>query len=201
MAMTGTQIFITALVVIVAVLVVMLAALKLKTPATAELSIQKGLSLKVSVSPADKDRATEATVEAAKARGQSSDAAANIVRSKLSEVRQVHLKRVLWVDDHPDNNVYESLALMRLGFLITTATSNDAACRYLAEADFDAIITDFGGSGIVGVAQRASPPIPLVVYTVRADERREELVAAGALAVEDEPGALIVAMLAISSPR
>jgi CheY-like chemotaxis protein len=95
---------------------------------------------------------------------------------------------------------------MRLGFIITTATSNLAARRYLAEAHFDAIITDLGrrdrsdnGAQLIGDAKGACPAIPLIVYTLRADERRDELVAAGASAVEDKPETLIAVMLLIAS--
>lgn len=206
MAMSANQIFVLGLVVVIVVLVVLLRALRSKTPATAELSIHKAFSLKVSLSPAEKERATNDAAEAAKARGQSVEAAADAVRAKLSTVQQVRLKRVLWVDDHPDNNVYESLALMRLGFIITTATSNNAARSYLAEAYFDLIITDLGRDGtdddgwrLIRELQTASRKIPLVVYTVKADERGRELVAAGASAVEDKPGQLIATILTIAS--
>jgi CheY-like chemotaxis protein len=206
MAMTGTEIFIVALVIIIAVLLVLVLALKYKIPAAVELSVHKALTLKVSLSPAEKDRAINDAAEAAKARGQSVEAATDVVRSKLSSVQQVRLKRVLWVDDHPDNNVYESLALMRLGFITTAATSNNAARTYLAEAYFDLIITDLGRDGtdddgrrLIREQQTASRKIPLVVYTVKADERRSELVAAGAYAVVDEPGQLIASILTIVS--
>ncbi|MGA8330991.1 MAG: response regulator [Mycobacterium sp.] len=206
MAMTANQIFTLGLAAVVVVLVVLLLALRTKTPATAELSIHKAFSLKVSLSPDEKEKATNDAAVAAKARGQSVEAATEAVRSKLSTVQQVRLKRVLWVDDHPDNNVYESLALMRLGFIITTVTSNKAARIYLAEAYFDLIITDLGRDGtdddgqrLIREQQTASRKIPLVVYTVKADERQRELIAAGASAVEDQPGQLIATVLTIAS--
>jgi hypothetical protein len=102
MAMTGTQLFVLSLALIIAVLVVLLVALKSKIPATVELSIQKALSLKVSLTPAEKDKAAKDTAKAADARGLPSKAAADAIRSKLSDVQHVPLKRVLWVDDNPD---------------------------------------------------------------------------------------------------
>ncbi|MDW5614086.1 response regulator [Mycolicibacterium sp. D5.8-2] len=199
--MSGTQIFIIALLLVVGVLALLLISMRSKTPTQAKLSVQNVFSLEFSVTPEDIDRAANAAGDAAEGRGQSSEEAATEVRSELAPFERLHLQRVLWVDDHPDNNVFEVLALMQLGFLITTATSNDAARRYLDEANFDLVITDLGrGSSDDGInlvrelhGREEGPPV--IVYTVNADERRDNLIKLGAMAVEDRPSALIGAAL------
>jgi PleD family two-component response regulator len=93
--------------------------------------------------------AEEAVRRAAEERGESVD---------VSPVQDTstRLARVLWVDDNPDNNFYETVALERLGRFVTKTTSTSAALRYLAELPFSLVITDVGrggdhGHGKVGV--------------------------------------------------
>jgi CheY-like chemotaxis protein len=56
------------------------------------------------------------------------------------------LRRVLWVDDHPENNAYEVDALERKGVNVTLERSTADGLRAAGEASppFDAIITDMG---------------------------------------------------------
>jgi CheY-like chemotaxis protein len=50
--------------------------------------------------------------------------------------------RLLWVDDHPDNNRYERLAFEDYGFAITLATSTDEAMTAVQRQPFDVIVSD-----------------------------------------------------------
>ena len=201
--MSGTQIFVLALILVIGLVVLLALSLRSKAPATAKFSVEKVFSFEFSVSPAEKDKAVDAVASAATARGQSPKEAAGEVRSRLAGIEQLRLRRVLWVDDHPDNNIYESLALMRLGFVITAATSNDAARRFMSEAEFDLVITDLGrddtkddGASLITELHEKAPTLPVIVYATRADERRNGLIAQGASAVEDRPAALVTAVLA-----
>ncbi|WBL76029.1 response regulator [Bradyrhizobium xenonodulans] len=56
--------------------------------------------------------------------------------------RELQGKRVLWVDDRPDGNRYEMLALAEFGVAITIARSTEDALKLLSEAPFDLIISD-----------------------------------------------------------
>jgi CheY-like chemotaxis protein len=57
-------------------------------------------------------------------------------------------RRVLWVDDLPDNNIWERRALEPYGVRFTIAQNTDQAKQLLAKEDsFDAIISDLGRPG------------------------------------------------------
>jgi CheY-like chemotaxis protein len=108
------------------------------------------------------------------------------------------LARVLWVDDNPDNNLYETVALERLGRFVTKATSTDAGLEYLSQLDFALVITDLGrrddpkgGITLIERMQESGITLPVVVYTVDAEKVRDEVVAAGATAVVDTPAELL----------
>lgn len=51
---------------------------------------------------------------------------------------------VLWVDDHPENNIYVRQALAAAGVTVTTSTTTDDALTKAAAQRFAAIITDLG---------------------------------------------------------
>ena len=51
---------------------------------------------------------------------------------------------VLWVDDHPNNNIHERQALEALGINFVLAVSTEEALERLNQQKFDAIISDMG---------------------------------------------------------
>jgi CheY-like chemotaxis protein len=62
------------------------------------------------------------------------------------------LRRVLWVDDQPAHNAYETAQLQALGVEVVHATSTQAGVRVLhrARPAFDAVISDMGRSEPAG---------------------------------------------------
>jgi CheY-like chemotaxis protein len=64
------------------------------------------------------------------------------LRSTLSEIPP--FAKVLWVDDHPDNNKYEIDTLERLGMDIDTVRSNAEAEAVVWRKVYDLIISDIG---------------------------------------------------------
>ncbi|MFI9754260.1 hypothetical protein [Streptomyces collinus] len=62
------------------------------------------------------------------------------------------LRRVLWVDDQPANNAYETAQLQALGVEVVHATSTQEGVRALhrARPAFDAVISDMGRSEAAG---------------------------------------------------
>jgi len=56
--------------------------------------------------------------------------------------RYLQGKRVLWVDDRPEGNRYEMLALKEFGVDVTTARSTSEALDLLSRATFDLVISD-----------------------------------------------------------
>lgn len=53
-------------------------------------------------------------------------------------------KRVLWIDDRPNNNLYERRAFEAVGVDIDLALNTDEAVRLIDANRFDAIISDMG---------------------------------------------------------
>lgn len=56
------------------------------------------------------------------------------------------LQRILWVDDHPENNFYEIQALTAKGVSVELASSTSEGLAVLgaAQVPYDAVITDMG---------------------------------------------------------
>jgi len=59
--------------------------------------------------------------------------------------------KILWVDDHPENNVYVAKILEEIGLTIEPVTKSDAALELLSQAkqdttlqQYNLVITDFG---------------------------------------------------------
>jgi CheY-like chemotaxis protein len=65
-------------------------------------------------------------------------------RSDGALPRQPKQVCILWVDDHPDNNVYERSAFEALGYRFQLARSTDEALGMLSGQGFSAIISDMG---------------------------------------------------------
>ena len=58
------------------------------------------------------------------------------------DLRDNWQNRILWVDDRPENNVYERQAMESMGLGFTLALSTDEALRFLSTRRFAAIISD-----------------------------------------------------------
>ena len=50
---------------------------------------------------------------------------------------------VLWVDDNPNNNIYERRALSALGIEFDLATNTEEAMKLLREKGYNLVVTDF----------------------------------------------------------
>jgi len=130
------------------------------------------------------------------------EASEDSARARLEAVQTVRAGKALWVDDHPDNNVEETLMLTGLGFAITQTTSTDAALRYLRQTPYELLITDLGRSGNpdAGLDLLAQLPpncagVPTIVYTMQPGERASRAIELGAAAVTETPGELLEAVL------
>jgi CheY-like chemotaxis protein len=83
--------------------------------------------------------------------------------------------RVLWVDDHPENNELEIRALNRLGVQVETVASNEEAEQAVRRNSYDLIISDIGRdepeepkAGLElprKLATVTAHPFPIVYYT------------------------------------
>lgn len=78
------------------------------------------------------------------------DAAGQVLRatdatSHLSnELGEEWRRRILWVDDRPNNNVYERQVFESLGLTFILALSTEEALGRLSDSKFGAIISDMG---------------------------------------------------------
>jgi CheY-like chemotaxis protein len=119
-------------------------------------------------------------------------------------------KRVIWVDDHPENNHSEIGALTKLQIEVLPATSTSAAMKALEDDPdgFDLVISDWGrpwdgpGAGLrlLSRLRRTGAALPLVFYHDEFDKaararRAEQARAAGALGEAVYPAELIPLVL------
>lgn len=90
-------------------------------------------------SRSDGDTTRESAAKEAKI---AADVVAEVVTPRA--IRRASRSTVLWVDDRPNNNIYERQALEALGVNFVLATSTDEALKKIVRQRFDAIISDMG---------------------------------------------------------
>lgn len=85
--------------------------------------------------------------------------------------------RVLWVDDHPQNNIYEKRFFEERRIVVHNAISSTDALKLLAINHYDVVISDMGrgedrlaGVRLVEEMRTRGNDTPLVIYTVRPNE-------------------------------
>lgn len=194
--MTSTDVWLVlGLVAIIGILLVVVLALQKGRAAKAGISFGELFRAQVEVGATERAGAIEAVRTVAEQRG------GNDAREVIDRTTTARLARVLWVDDNPDYNLYETVALERLGLFVTKATSTEAGEFYLRELSISIIITDVtrgedweAGKTLLARVRSAYPDLPVIFYTTRAEERRPALVSAGATAVVDTPGDLLAAV-------
>ncbi|WP_341895551.1 response regulator [Ferrovibrio terrae] len=88
--------------------------------------------------------------------------------------------RILWVDDHPENNMHEIEALKSLGVSVDLVQSSKDAVRELSAASlgYDLILSDMNRNGIPGegiaFARKLSASSPLlIIYCGPQDAQKE----------------------------
>jgi len=125
-------------------------------------------------------------------------------KRELSRTTSVQAARVLWVDDNPDWSLNEGLMLRDLGLSILQALSTEVALRYLAEGEFDLVITDLTRNrdpeaGLDLLRALAHKALPKIVYANDPGERSDVALSLGARAVTTTPGQLLEAVLLVLS--
>lgn len=133
---------------------------------------------KIKLSSGKREEAIRHIREAAHSRGQETEPAnEQVIRDRRTPAR----KALLWVDDHPEGNLHESLALANLGFVTTQTTSTENAIEFLRSGDYDAVITDLGrgddpeaGLKFLEALGKMPQRLPAIVYTGALDERAEK---------------------------
>ena len=197
--MTGIQTLILALVLMAVVFILLFRALSLRVPAKAKLSLGQFLGAELEFGAADRERAKESVRGATAQRGGGD---ARTAEARIDQTQTARVARVLWVDDNPDNNLFETVALEQLGMFVTKATSTEAGKFYLSRLNFALVITDLGrgnnpdaGMELLETVKQVDKNVPVVVYTLDAGHKRAQLIDAGAQAVVDTPSELIAKVL------
>ena len=107
--------------------------------------------------------------------------------------------QILWVDDLPDNNMYERQAFEAMGLHFTVALSTDDAFEKLAQSRYAAIISDMGrpegpreGYALLDRLRQEGDQTPLFFYTSsNAPEHRQEALEHDAQGSTNDPQELI----------
>jgi len=90
--------------------------------------------------------------------------------------------RILWVDDHPDNNILERQAFEAMGLSFTLALCTEDALKKLRQSKYAAIISDMGrregpreGYVLLDTLRKQGNNIPLIFYaSSNAPEHKRE---------------------------
>lgn len=140
---------------------------------------------------------------------QDAQAAAGVVARAVSTgaIARARSRRVLWVDDKPNNNVFERQALEVLGVQFILATSTEDALTRLRGQRFDAIISDMdrppdrrAGYTLLEAVRALDQNAPFIIYSgTRAPEYRAEALRLGANGTTNRPDELFE--MVISSLR
>jgi CheY-like chemotaxis protein len=102
---------------------------------------RKQAEIAAALAAAVASRSDEQTRESAAQEARiSADVVSEVVTPRA--IRRASRSSVLWVDDCPDNNIYERQALEALGISFVLATSTEAALQKTAKQRFDAVISD-----------------------------------------------------------
>ncbi|MDC0934877.1 TIR domain-containing protein [Pirellulales bacterium] len=109
-------------------------------------------------------------------------------------------KHILWVDDHPDNNIYERDAFESMGFAFTLALSTHEALQILSQKRFAGIISDMGrcegpreGYVLLEKLRIACNETPFFIYAGSdSAEHKREAAARGAQGSTNNPQELFV---------
>jgi CheY-like chemotaxis protein len=103
--------------------------------------------------------------------------------------------RLLWVDDHPENNAWERELFRSLGVVIVSVESTRSALACMQTETFDLVLSDIrrddeSTDGVEGAMQvhAARPTVPILFYVQNLSSTR---VPEPALGITDEPNELL----------
>ena len=103
--------------------------------------------------------------------------------------------RLLWVDDHPENNAWERELFRSLGVVIVPVESTRSALGCLQTETFDLVLSDIrrddeSTDGLEGATQihAARPTVPILFYVQNLSSTRVPEPASG---ITDEPNELL----------
>jgi CheY-like chemotaxis protein len=104
--------------------------------------------------------------------------------------------RVLWVDDHPENNTYERQAMLALGAFVDIAKSSTEARSMMSQSRYDLLISDIDRDGVPDEGLRFLSQMhernscPRTIFYIGHVEQ-ERCVPAHAFGISDRPDELL----------
>jgi len=109
----------------------------------------------------------------------SADERSQILRRAQFADTILHGAQILWVDDHPENNIYERRVFRSLGIFVDLARSTEEALEMLRQTRYDAVISDMERDGIRDEGLKMLKQMrqhqlmrPVIFYTMNLDESR-----------------------------
>jgi CheY-like chemotaxis protein len=137
----------------------------------------------------------EAALDAAGSVLRAADAASQIG----DEPGDIWRRRILWVDDRPNNNIYERRTLESLGLTFDLALSTDEALERLGSSRYAAIISDMGrdegpreGYRLLDTVRTRDTITPFFIYAgSNAPQHKREAVKRGAQGSTNRPNELV----------
>ena len=108
-------------------------------------------------------------------------------------------KEILWVDDRPENNVYERNTLEQYGLIFTLALSTQQALHCMKHKDFALFISDMGrkegkheGYVLLDAIRKNDKKIPFIIYAgSKKQEHKNETLKRGGQGCTNSPSELI----------
>jgi CheY-like chemotaxis protein len=126
---------------------------------------------------------------------------ASVVNQALTipNLAQYSGKKLLWVDDRPDNNKYVSQLFRSLYMIIDTSTSTDEALTKLAKSEYAVVITDMrrgyddtAGYELLNAMRKQNINTPVVIYSASSNPRfQEQAKKRGAFGETNDPTELL----------
>jgi CheY-like chemotaxis protein len=123
----------------------------------------------------------------------------------VRNLRRIEDSRILWVDDNPDNNIYERQSLEALGVRFVLSTSTDDALNKVRNQKFDAIISDMGrppdrtaGYTLLDALRSSGDRTPFIIYAgSRSPEHQAESRRRGAVGCTNRANELFEMVLSV----
>jgi DNA-binding NtrC family response regulator len=121
-----------------------------------------------------------------------------VFATRQGDLKALNQGRILWVDDHPENNTALINAFKELGIQVILTTSTEQAEELLAQSQFDVVISDMGrppddeaGKTLLKWMQSRALKTPVIIYAGSwAAENLGKEKEIGALKITNDPSAV-----------
>ena len=98
-----------------------------------------------------------------------------VTESEKTEVTNLSEKKILWVDNNPENVRYEIQTFKQLGLSVTQVTDGTEALKVLREGNVSVVISDFkrendpryGGYGLFDEMKDSGVQVPYIFYSAK----------------------------------